>query len=236
MKKQSKTWASPSLGEKMKLSITGEEGTPVLWLTTTKSDGKPDTGILKSGIGFQLENGFNKVYEVQCLNDEILLSTDSTPRQRIVRYGQFESYIIDEVVPFILKDSDNDFIIVAGVGTGAYHASNLMFKHPEKFGKLISICGPFNNRRFYGDYFDDDVYYNNPAEFIPYLDDEQILGRIRESDLRIVSSFYDPYKVEAIELTENLDIRSIDYQLDIWGEERPLDDETFAEMLKNHIP
>jgi len=80
------------------------------------------------------------------------------------------------------------------------------------------------------------VYYNNPAEFIPYLDDEQILGRIRESDLRIVSSFYDPYKVEAIELTENLDIRSIDYQLDIWGEERPLDDETFAEMLKNHIP
>ncbi len=81
------------------------------------------------------------IYCLSSVDKEGFLNVNASPEQRLVRHQQYESYLVEEVVPYINDTNNIDFIIVAGIDLGAYHAINTALKHPGAFGKAIGISG-----------------------------------------------------------------------------------------------
>jgi esterase/lipase superfamily enzyme len=237
MKPRKLQWSSPSLGKKVSIEVFGTGGTPIIHF-----DGYPMVSTSKErlqmleGVRFQIENEFNVFYCPTMITESDILNKDSDPQTRLITYSFFESFVADELVPRIRKETGNDFIILSGIGVGAYHALNTFLKHPEKVNKLIAICGPVNLRPYFGDYFSETMYYNNPAEFLPNLNDHSIIEHFRTSDIRIVTSEFDPNKEQISILSDHLSFKNVDHILDVWGTDRENNPETWADMLKKHIP
>jgi esterase/lipase superfamily enzyme len=232
-----KKWGSPSLGEEMSLNIYGSGGTPVL--AFPDFNGKPSEykskGYLKL-LEEQLENRYNRFYCVGSVDAEVFANGADYPEGRLHRYIQYENYIVDEVIPFIRDHSENDYLIVAGVGFGAYHAMNLALKHPGLVNKVLAACGRYNIRPYFDGYFSDLLYYNNPSEYFPNLNDPQFIDQIKRLDIRLISCHFDPNKHEAEHLSDALNDKWIDHSLDMWETTKKCGASDFAKMLRNHIP
>lgn len=236
MKNQIEKWRSPSLGSEMGLRIYGNSGTPILAIPTRgeRSDQWEQKGITKS-ISFQLESGFNQLYCVDSADDESFFNADISPEKQIHRHQQYESYIMDEIVPFIKETNPIDFLIVVGADTGGYHAINLALKHPGAFGKAIGLSGIYDISSFLEGYDDDEVYYNNPLAYLPNLDKDNLLKKIREVDFRLVSYRNDPRKDFAYRMSDVMRSKMIDHQLDVWQMESDEEWDLWRQMLKIHI-
>lgn len=236
MEKEVKKWRSPSLGKDMELRIYGETGTPVLAIPTRGKNSRQweERGMVDA-ISFQLKNGYNQLFCVESGDGESFLNKDIPPSQRIVRHIQYESYIIEEVIPEIEKIADIDFLIIAGVDMGGYHAINLGLKHPGSFGKAIGMSGVYDINPFLDDYYDENTYYNNPVDYLPNMSNEKLLSKVRDVDFRLACYFNDPRKEEAYRLDEILKTKMIDHELDIWQLKTEEEWDVWKEMFKIHI-
>lgn len=230
-------WNSPSIGKKIELHVYGSEGTPIIYF-----DGYPEyvsssvRNKILNGLRLQIDHGFNQIFCPRMMQESDILNIEKDPEKRISLYYLFESFINDEVLPRVKKESKNEFVILVGVGMGAYTATNMAFKHPGKYSKLISVCGPVNLRPYFGEFFSEDYYYNNPPEFLPNLHDHDLLNKIQNTDIRLVSSVHDTYKEQMSLFSDELSMKSIDHVLDIWGEDKQSEPEIWAEMLQKHVP
>jgi esterase/lipase superfamily enzyme len=236
-KVQVKKWGSPSLGNSISMSIHGTGGTPVLAFPGfggNHSEYKKKR--LLDDLEEQLEKEFNIFYCVDTVDKEIFNQNSDNAHGRLVRYSQYENYILDEVIPFIRDHSGNDFLIAAGMGFGAYHALNLSLKHPGLLQKVLAACGQYDIRPYFNGFFSEDLYYNNPLEYFPNLNDENILGQIKKMDIRIITNSFDPYRSEAEKMSDFLNDKWIDHSLDLWETHEKCNNHDFSKMLRNHIP
>lgn len=62
----------------------------------------------------------------------------------------------------------------AGCSFGGYHAVNFSFRHPGLAAWCFSMSGIFDIRSFTDGYYDDNVYFNNPVDFIPASNDPDL--------------------------------------------------------------
>lgn len=228
-------WRSPSLGKDMELAVYGESGTPVIGIPTRGATCKQweEFGMTDS-ISYQLENGFNQLFVLSSIDDEALLNENASPEQRVVRQQQYESYIVEEVVPYIKDQNNIEFIIIGGVDFGGYHAITTALKYPEVFGKSIGISGIYDIRPYMDGYYDDDVYYSNPMDFVPNLNEKSLLDKVQDIDFRLVSYEADKRIDDAVRMDNVMRMKFLDHDLDIWsdgGDEWNL----WPQMLKTHI-
>lgn len=236
MEKRSEKWRSPSLGKNMEITIWGESGTPVLALPTRgqKNDQWEEYGMVDA-LSLQLKEGYNQLFCIDTVDEESFLNDQIPPSKRIVRHQQYETYIVEEVVPYILDHNPIDYIIIAGVDLGGYHAITLALKHPKEFGKAIGMSGLYNIRIFMDDFYDDNVYYNNPVDFIPNLNKQSLLNSIRDVDLRLVSYTQDSRRGHAENMSKVLRMKFIEHKLDIWDVEEGGEWDLWPQMLQTHI-
>lgn len=187
------------------------------------------------GISYQLENGFNRLFCLSSVDKESLLNDNASPKQRMTRQKQYESYLVEEVVPYVQEENNTDFIIIAGVDMGGYHAITTALKHPAEFGKAIGLSGLYDINYFMDGFYSDDVYYNNPMDFVPNLNKQPLLDKIREIDFRLVSYESDERKEDAERMSNVLRMKFIEHELDIWGIEAREEWDLWPRMLKTHI-
>ena len=237
MDKKDHSWQSPSLGKTISLRVYGTEGTPLIAFPgdSGKRIDWEQHGLIDA-LSFQIENGHNQIFCLDSVDHESFFNTAVMPRIRINRHRQYESFIVDEVVPFIRKTSENDFIMAAGIHMGGYHALNLLLKYPEKIKKAISVSGRFQIRPFMDDYFDESVYYNNPLEYLPNLDEENVLDGIRKCDIRLVITPDDPYADLNYMLSDILRSKSVDHVFDYWIETGENPWKIRGDILQRHVP
>ena len=62
-------------------------------------------------------------------------------------------------------------VAVCGASLGAYHAANIAFRHPDAVSHLISLSGAFDISSFFDGYYDDNIYFNSPYDYLPNIDD-----------------------------------------------------------------
>lgn len=235
MEKKTDNWRSPSLGKNMELTIYGESGTPIIGLPTRGASCHQweEFGMVDA-ISYQIENEFNQLFCLSSIDDEGFLNENASPAQRLVRQQQYESYIVEEIVPYIHERNDIDFIIIAGVDLGGYHALTTSLKHPVCFGKSIGISGIYDIKPFMDEFYDDDVYYSNPMDFVPNMNKQPLLDKIRDIDFRLVSFEADSRLEDARRMSNVMRMKFIEHDLDIWnggGEEWEL----WQQMLKTHV-
>ena len=97
------------------------------------------------------------------------------------------------------------------------------------------MSGIYDIKHFLDDFYSDEVYYNNPVDFVPNMNRQPLLEKIREVDFRLVSYNTDRRKEDAQRMSNVLRMKFIEHELDIWGLESDDEWDLWPQMLKTHI-
>jgi esterase/lipase superfamily enzyme len=177
-------WDSPALSRPMELLVFGHAGAPVIVFPT--SQGRffeyEDRGMVAALAG-QIEQGWIQLYCVDSVDSESWYCSWAHPRGRVHRHDQYERYILDEVLPLVRSQNSNPFTIAHGCSFGASHAMLFGLRHPQVFSRVVALSGYYDMRHFTGDYFDDDIYYHSPLDFVAGLQDGPLLEQIRRLEI-----------------------------------------------------
>lgn len=234
MHREYRKWWSPSLGRDMELLVLGHAGTPVLVFPS--SMGRfyewEDFGMV-GALSQQLESGFNQLICVDSVDAESFYNKQADPYTRIQRHRQYERYILEEVVPPIRVQ--HDFLIAAGASFGAYHAMNFVLKQPWQFGKLIALSGAFDVRSQLDGFYNEDVYFSNPVDYLPNLHDNRTLDALRGNHLILTTAEYDPCKDANFHMSRLLNDKGVNHTLDfqpgVFGHDWPW----WRDLIRKHI-
>ena len=160
------------------------------------------------------------------------------PRHKSIRHQQWNDYVYNEVVPFIKMNTSFDTPIIAcGASFGALHSANLFFKRPDLINGIVAMSGVYDLTEYTKGYFDEDVYYNSPAHYMPNLTDHAILEQIRASHHIHLLSGSGAHEAPdaARNMASILYNKGIWYELDIWGSDMTHDWPTWRKMLPHYL-
>lgn len=239
MERRLSSWFSPSLQKEMPIAVYGHYGLALLMIPTASADYlEYERFNLIDAIAPYIESGKVKVFSVDSINNESWMNKQMDPRHKSIRHQQWNDYIYREVIPFIKTHTSAETpIIVCGASFGALHSANLFFKRPDLLNGFIAMSGVYDLTEYTNGYFDEDVYYNSPAHYLPNLADHGILEQIRNSHhLHILSgsgAYEDPDA--ARRLAGILYNKGIWYELDIWGVDMKHDWPTWLAMLPHYL-
>lgn len=223
----------------MPVAVYGNYGFALLMVPTAAADYlEYERFQLIDTIKPFIESGKVKVFSVNSINNESWLNNDMHPRDKAIRHKQFNNYIYNEVVPFIRNNTSWDTpIIITGASFGALHSANLFFKRPDLLNGFIAMSGVYDLTEYTKGYFDDDVYFNSPAHYLPNLTDHGVLEQIRASNhLHIVTGSGDYEDPDGSRrLGGILYNKGINYELDIWGNDIKHDWPTWRQMLPHYL-
>lgn len=229
-------WWSPSLGRDMEMLVFGHSGTPILVFPSSMGRFHEwEDFKMIDALGHQVNSGYNQVFCVDSVDKESFYNDGASPYVRIVRHRQYDSYINEEVIPFIHSRNHDRHIIVTGASFGAYHALNVALKYPHRFGKLVAMSGKYDIRGFLDGFYDENVYFNNPIDFVPNMNDHHLLEAVRQVDIRLVTGEWDMCLDAAMDMSRRLHSKSVGHTLDIWGNHTKHDWPWWREMIRKHI-
>ncbi|WP_309397551.1 esterase family protein [Cerasicoccus maritimus] len=227
IKREYHKWRSPRLERDMELLVFGHAGTKILMFPTAGGTfyQYEDLRIIDR-LRDKIAAGHLQVYCVDSIDGESFYCWWAEPRGRIERHIKYEQYILEEVFPLMEHKNPGTPVISFGCSLGAYHASNIAFRHPHLFCKLCSFSGRFDLtqhmngfRDLFDGYYDQDVYYHTPAHFIPKLTDHNILEAMRRMDIQIVIGRDDAFYKHNIAFSTTLRKKGISHNLHTWNEE-----------------
>lgn len=239
MNKEYNSWHSPILGMTMPIVKYGHYGHPILMFPTAAADCEEyERFQLISAIQHHIDSGRVKIYSIDSINRHSWMNKEIHPAERARRQVLYDAYVYEEVAPFIWNDcKTNDIrICTSGASFGAFHALNAVLKHPDRFQDTIAMSGAYDVRSFADGYYDDNIYYNNPVDYMPRMEEHNILEQIRRCHINIVTG---QGKWEAPEQSRRMSTilweKGIWNNLDLWGYEWVHDWPTWRVMLDFYI-
>lgn len=232
-------WHSPSLNSRMEIVTYGHFGFPLLMFPTAAADYlEYERFYMIDAMKDSIEAGKVKVFSINSINRESWLNDELHPKYKALRQGQYNSYIAEEVVPFIWNSCQSRIgIITAGASLGAFHCANQVFRRPDLFAGCIAMSGAFDIRGYYkGDYYDDNVYFNNPVDYLPGIEGPELEALRLKDHIHIVTgqgNYENPNASRR--LSAILSQKEIPHELSLWGYEWPHDWPTWREMMKYYV-
>jgi esterase/lipase superfamily enzyme len=165
-------WHSPIIGREFEMLVFGHAGIPVILFPTSKGSyyQYKDQGMIEKAAWF-LERGKVKIYCPDSLDASSWYDRSIPPAQRAWHHSLYDKLLLEEVSARALEETGHKRIAVAGCSFGGYHAVNFAFRHPSVTGYCFSMSGIFDIRSFTDGYYDDNIYYNNPVDYLPGDDD-----------------------------------------------------------------
>jgi esterase/lipase superfamily enzyme len=204
----------------MEILVFGHGGAPVIVFPTSMGRfyDYEDRGMV-SALAGPLERGTVQLFCVDSVDAESLYNRRVSPRARIVRHTQFDRYVLTEVIPFALGKTPDRHLVVTGCSFGGYHAVNFALRHPAEVRGCISLSGVFDIKPFLDGHYDDDVYFNNPVDYLPNLNDDWYLHRFR-TRLRLVlaAGEHDNCLDANLKLSGILRDKGVNHHMDVWGD------------------
>lgn len=232
-------WHSPALHKHMEIAEYGYMGFALLLLPTAAADYlEYERFLLIRALESQINSGKVKVYSINSINSESWLNRNMHPRHKSIRHQQFNDYVFNEVIPYIRhRTSAETPIITCGASFGALHSANLFFKRPDLINGVIAMSGDYDLTSYTSGYFDDDVYFNSPAHYLPNLADEGILSQIRNSNhIHLVTGSGDyEHPAASKRLSDILHSKQIKHEFEIWGTDMRHDWPTWRAMLPIYL-
>jgi esterase/lipase superfamily enzyme len=233
-------WHSPSLNKYMEIVTYGHYGFPLLLFPTAAADYlEYERFHLIDAMKDSIEGGKVKVFSINSINRESWLNRQMHPKYMAIRQMQYNDYICNEVVPYIWNSCQSRIgIITAGASLGAFHSANQLFRRPDLFDGMIAMSGGFDIRSyFHGDYYDENIYFNNPVDYLPPLNDNHFLPVLQQkTHIHIVTGQGDYENPDASRrLSGILAAKGIPHELDVWGFDMPHDWPTWRDMIRYYI-
>lgn len=216
-------WYSERLYMTMPIVSYGHAGFPLLMVPTAAADFlEYERFYLIDSIKQYIDAGRVRVYSVNSVNRQSLLNDTAPPDIKVEYLARYDSYLINEVLPFIRHDSGDPgaLPLISGISMGGYLAANTFFKHPDAFAGTILFSGSYDIRSYLDGYYSESVYFNNPVDYLPNLHDDYYLP-ILQSGTRKIILFSGQGAYEAPSRTQQLSGilggKGIPHELDLWG-------------------
>jgi esterase/lipase superfamily enzyme len=212
VKEQHLRWHSPILGMDMDMLVFGEKGYPVIIFPTSMGSYTQNKDFyLVDSVKWYIEKGLIKVYTPASIDNESWYNKQIHPADRAKNHVLYDRFVMEEIVLPALRDTGYEKAAFAGCSFGAYHATNFGFRHPEVTGYIIDMGGAFDIKDKVAGYYDDNVYFNNPPDYIPGLID----SRLKEIGMIFGTGTNDMCMNANIEISKMLDAKGIHHMLDV---------------------
>ena len=217
-------WFSPHLQRDMELLVFGFAGNPVIFFPTrTARFFDYEDWKVVDAFKDKLIAGEIQLYCIDSADQQSFYNKAITPAERIIKHGQFEHYILQELMPFIRQRNTNHNFISAGCSLGAYHAVNIAFRYPLLFKKVVAMSGRFDltlRLAYFEDlfdgYIDDHIYSHSPTKFLPHIFNPLSLDLLRKLEITIVIGETDAFLENNNLLHNQLIDKQIDHHYYIW--------------------
>lgn len=234
MRREIHKWWSPSLNKEMEVAVYGHYGYALLMFPTAAADFlEYERFNLIDSISWFINEGKVKVFSINSINKESWLNRQMHPSHRAIRHQQYNNYITEEVLPFIVNNCKGLVPVVnTGSSLGAFHSANTFFRRPDLFSGLIAMSGTYDIKTYSDGYFDENCYFNSPVDYLPNIDDHNQLEEMRKSKIIIASGqgdYEDPSS--SVNLSNILNSKGINHWLDLWGHDIKHDWHTWRKML-----
>jgi esterase/lipase superfamily enzyme len=217
MKRAYHHWHSSALGRDMELLVFGDQGARVVAFPTSmgRFHDWEDRGMVQA-LTEHLERGLLQLYCVDSVDSESWYNAEISPAQRAQRHTQYDRYVSDEVLPFSARHNDTPLVVAAGTSFGGYHAVNFGLRHADEVDRILSMSGLCDIRRFVGGYYDENVYFNNPVDYLGNEHEPSRLDALRHLDIILAVGRDDGLAASNRQLSEVLWSKDIWHALRLW--------------------
>jgi esterase/lipase superfamily enzyme len=205
---------SPAIGGAGNVVIHGHYGRPVLvFPSESGSAWDYENNGMVGAVGGLVEAGRVKLYCVDAF--------DSGERWR------YESWILDQVVPFIHQDlgAPQD-ILATGCSMGAFHSANFVLRRADLIPAAICLSGNYE--------------FGITGEVAGFHGDHLDWIRSRASILLVCGQGMWEDSTGALESTKRLawllGEKGIPHELDLWGHDVPHDWPSWRAQIAHHLP
>src|SRR5580658_2061924 len=224
MRRQYHKWFSSHLGREMEVLVFGHAGAKVLVFPTREGRFYDyENWGLVDALRHSIDGGYIRVFCVDGVDSESLYCRSAPPTARVDRHRQYEAYILDEVIPFMLAENGVPSLIVHGCSIGAYHAMNLALRYPSLFCKVVALSGRYDLTRTFGSFaglfsghYNQDIYFSTPNHYVPNLNDPGYLDPIRRMDITLAVGEHDPFHVTNRVLSQTLAAKDVPHRFALW--------------------
>jgi esterase/lipase superfamily enzyme len=190
-----------------------------------------------------LAGGRLKLYCVESFDAASWSNTTIPLEARAQEHGRYESWILDQVVPWIHADCGGpQEIATAGVSLGAYHAVNFALKRADLFPLALGLSGNYDPAGWnaWGER-GGAAYFNNPLDYLAHMGGEHLDWlRSRLSVLLVCGQGQWEDTTGALESSRRLAAllaqKGIPHELDLWGHDVPHDWPSWNAQLAHHLP
>lgn len=161
-------WYSPRIGRDIEVMAFGTHGFPVILFPTSMGNFNQNKDFkLIESVSWFLDNGLVKIYCPDGIDHASWYNKHIHPADRVKTHIGYNQMILDELVPLAQRETGVGRIATAGCSFGGYHASNFAFRHPEVVKYVFNMGAAFDIKGQLDGYYDDNVYFNNPPDFLP---------------------------------------------------------------------
>lgn len=216
MQEQYSKWYSHHLGRDIEMLVFGHWGYPVLLFPTSfgRYYQNKDFGLIES-VRWFVENGKIRIYCIDSIDTDSWYAKHLHPSVRIRNHIWYDKMLHEELLPRMQREGSVHKIAVGGCSFGGYHALNFAFRHPDVVSHLWTMGAAFDIRSFLDGYYDDNVYFNNPPDYMPNAHNDEFYR------MKIVlgTSKDDFCKESNIQMSHILNRKGMQHWLDIrpWG-------------------
>lgn len=213
------------------MMVYGDRGYPVVIFPTTMGRyyESKDFGLIEA-VRWFVEQGLVQIFCPDSIDKHSWYNKKVHPAQRVRNHIWYDKMVKDEIVEKIRWNTGSGRVCVTGASFGGFHAANYAFKHPETVSHLFSMSGSFDIKSFLDGYYDDNVYFNNPVDFLPGLNHPDLW----KMKIILGTSEWDICLEGNKRLSEILNSKGINHWLDVRGW-KPHDWPLWKEMYPHYL-
>jgi esterase/lipase superfamily enzyme len=239
MRRDTTSWFSHNLGMDMPLVAYGDTGYPLLMFPTAAADYlEYERFLLVDAIKPLIESGQLRAYSINSVNRYSLLNDKATPQWKAELLTRYDRYIMEEVLPLIRDECGQDAKpLTTGASLGAFLAANCYFRHPDQFRGTIAMSGSYDIRSYLKDYYDNNVYFNNPAQYVENLNDNHYLPLLQKADSIVIVTGQGAFEApeRSKDFSKILHSKGIPHLLELWGHDVKHDWDWWRKMLPHYL-
>ena len=235
---------SPAIGAEGNVVVYGHWGRPVIVFPGEGGDAWEfeEQGMVDAVRGL-VDSGRVKLYCVDSFDAASWSNREISLEQRAREHERFESWIVDQVVPFVYDDCEGPAeILTTGCSLGAYHAANFALKRADLFGHALCFSGSYDPSAWgaWGER-GEAVYFSNPMDYVANLEGGHLEWLRSQTSLVLVCGqgrWEDT--TGALESTRRfgalLQSKGIHCEVDLWGYDVAHDWPSWRAQLAHHLP
>lgn len=224
-------WYSQSLSMDFEMLKFGHRGYPLIIFPSTmgRYHESKDFGLIDTAKWF-LDEGLVQIYCPDSIDKHSWYNKSIHPAHRVRNHTYYDQMVLHEIVHKVRHHTGTGKVAVAGASFGGYHAANFAFRYPELVSHLFTMSGAFDIKSFMDGHYDENVYFNNPIDFVPGATNKALY------DIKIIlgTSDWDICLDANLKMSSILNSKGIHHWLDQRGQKKH-DWPLWKEMFPHYV-